>query len=109
MKLGNILILVPLLLVAFCFAEEQTCTSDGDCSATEEASANETDGGCENTHDQCEFWASLGEWTGVPSFVCGCPRDHSSHQFLDPLLHHFRRMREVSWTLLRDSGAIFDP
>ena len=48
-------------------AEEATCTADGDCSvngeaeATEESANSSRQGGCENKHDQCEFWASVGE------------------------------------------------
>lgn len=54
-----------LFLLGLCatsvIAEEQTCSAEGDCSADEEGKASVA-GACADGHDQCEYWASLGEW-----------------------------------------------
>jgi len=49
--------------------EQQTCSADGTCSEEEKENNNnddvqltETDNsGCSDSHEQCEFWGSVGE------------------------------------------------
>ena len=71
MKIGGYrlwAVLAVLCFTTFVIAEEGTCTADGDCSVEDKAAATEAatnasgaKEGCDNKHDQCEFWASIGE------------------------------------------------
>ena len=54
----SLLFLLGLTASPSVIAEEQVCTADGNCGAEEEAKVAK---GCADGHDQCEFWASVGE------------------------------------------------
>ena len=74
MKFGNVPCLCRLLVLSILLVllpgpkpcvladdeEEQTCKADGSCTEEEKPAS-----GCQNGHDQCEFWGSVGTWDGI--------------------------------------------